>query len=74
MTPPIPEWHQLYLEVLVTEPLIPARLVPFFLAVQPSEALQPMIGRLDRRGSDAVPGSASDAGSTFAWPQLASAG
>jgi hypothetical protein len=69
-----PEWHELYLEILNEDPLIPARLVPFFLAVQPSEPLQPMIGAWIAESALLFPFWRAMLAVLFTWPQLASAG
>jgi hypothetical protein len=69
-----PEWHQLYHEILDEDPLIPARLVPFFLAVQPSEPLQPMIGAWIAEAAMLFPDWRVMLAVLFTWPQLASAG
>lgn len=67
------EWHQLYREILDEDPLIPARLVPFFLAVQPSEVLQPMIGAWIAEAAMLFPDWRVMLAVLFTWPQLASA-
>ncbi len=69
-----PEWHQLYLDILNEDPLIPARLVPFFLAVQPSEQLQAMIGAWIAEAAMLFPDWRVMLAVLFTWPQLASAG
>ena len=69
-----PKWHELYLEILNDDPLIPARLVPFFLAVQPSEQLQPMIGAWIAEAALLFPFWRAMLAVLFTWPQLASAG
>ena len=68
------EWHQLYLEILDEDPLIPARLAPFFLAIEPSEALQPMIGAWIAEAALLFPDWRVMLAVLFTWPQLASAG
>ncbi len=68
------EWLRVYLEILDEDPLVPARIAPFLLAVMPSDELQSLIAGWLVEAAMLFPFWRSMLAVLFTWPQLACAG
>ena len=64
-------WHSLYREIVLADPVIPARFSPFFLTIVESEVLEPALGSIFVAVAMRFPDWRAMTLALYTWPQSA---